>query len=143
MTSGFARVLVVTGLVVLGSVPLAAQTPRLRVGGDIQPPARVVYVEPVYPEQAKADGLSGMVILELVIGTDGKVLETSVIRSLHPLLDAAASEAARQWEFTPTQLYGEAVELILSVSVTFSLANDHGQRPSGPPPPPPPPPPAR
>ena len=136
MTSGVARAVAVTGVVVFGSVLIAAQAQRVRVGGDLRPPQRVVYVEPVYPEQAKADRISGMVILELLIGTDGKVLDDEVIRSAHPDLDRAASVAVRQWEYTPTLLNGEAVELVMSVNVTFVLGNE---QPSGGAPPPPPP----
>jgi TonB family protein len=140
MTSGLARVVAVTSVVILGSALVAAQTQRLRVGGDITPPKRVVYVEPVYPEQAKADKLSGMVILEVVIGSDGKVLDDKLVRSADPALDEAAAVAVRQWEYTPTYLNGEAVELAMSVNVTFALGSE---QPAGGAPPPPPPPPAR
>ena len=128
-------------LVAFGSVLVAAQAQRVRVGGDLKPPQRVVYVEPVYPEQAKADKVSGKVIQELVIGTDGKVLDDKLVRSAHPALDEAAAVAVRQWEYTPTYLNGEAVELAMSVNVTFALGHD--QPAGGAPPPPPPPPPAR
>jgi TonB family protein len=120
MTAGFARLAAVSALVVFSAGASAAQVPRLRVGGDIQRPAKVVHVDPIYPEKAKADKISGMVILEIVIGTEGTVMETVVIRSAHPLLDAAATKAVAQWEFTPTLLNGRPVELIMSVNVTFA-----------------------
>jgi TonB family protein len=137
MPSIFARVVAVVGCIVLGAALVTAQTPRLRVSGDIKPPQRVVYVPPVYPEQARAEKLSGMVILELLISTEGKVLEDKVIRSAHPLLDDAASVAVRQWEFVPTLMNGEPAELIMSVSVNFTLRDDESS--GGTPPPPPPP----
>jgi TonB family protein len=48
-----------------------------------------------------------------------------VLRSI-PLLDAAALDAVRQWEFTPTRLNGVAVPVIMTVTVSFALAGDGG-----------------
>ena len=83
-----------------------------------------------------------MVIVETVIATDGTVKDIEVIRSAHPLLDAAAIEAVSQWEFTPTLLNGEPVELVMSVNVTFALERPAPAPDGGAPPPPPPPPPS-
>ena len=143
MTSSWVRLGVVVSLVALGPIVLAGQAPlRLRVGGDIQRPQKIVHVDPVYPEQAKADRIEGMVIVETVIATNGTVMDVQVIRSAHRLLDAAAVDAVSQWEFTPTLLNGEPVELVMSVNVTFSLPRPNGGGDGGVPPPPPPPPPA-
>jgi TonB family protein len=136
------RLGIVAAFVALGSTILASQAPpRLRVGGDIQRPQKIVHVDPIYPEQAKADRLEGMVIVETVIATNGTVMDVEVIRSAHPLLDAAAVEAVSRWEYTPTLLNGEPVELMMSVNVTFSLPRPSGSEAPGVPPPPPPPPP--
>ena len=144
MASGCMRLGFVAAFVALVSTVLAAQAPpRLRVGGDIQRPQKIVHVDPIYPEQAKADRLEGMVIVEAVIATDGTIMNVDVIRSAHPLLDAAAVEAVSRWEYTPTLLNGEPVELVMSVNVTFSLPRPSGSEAPGVPPPPPPPPPPR
>jgi TonB family protein len=45
--------------------------------------------------------VEGTVIVEATIGPNGKVQDAKVLRS-HPLLEAAALDADRQWEFTPT-----------------------------------------
>jgi TonB family protein len=143
MTSGIVRLGVVVALVACVSILAAAQVPqRLRVGGDITRPQKIVHVDPVYPEKAKADRIEGMVIVEAVIATDGTVMDIEVIRNADPLLDAAAVEAVSQWEFTPTTLNGEPVELVMSVNVTFSLPRLAPARDDGAPPPPPPPPPS-
>ena len=99
---------------------LAAQVPRVRVGGGITAPKRIKYVSPVYPEDAKANGIQGIVMIEAVLGTDGTVLSTNVIRSV-PALDDAAVLAVNQWEYTPTLLNGEPVELIMTVTINFTL----------------------
>jgi protein TonB len=60
------------------------------------------------------------VILEAVIGEDGRVRDVRVLRSI-PLLDTAAIEAVRQWVFSPTSLNGEPVPVVMTVTVAFEL----------------------
>jgi len=74
----------------------------------------------VYPEAAKAAGVQGIVIIEAIIGTDGSVNEAKVLRPA-PELEKAAIDAVMQWKYTPTLLNGEPVEVIMTVTVTFTL----------------------
>jgi periplasmic protein TonB len=55
-----------------------------------------------------------------VIGEDGTVIGTSVLRSI-PALDQAAVDAVRQWVFEPTVLNGEPVEIEMAVTINFTL----------------------
>jgi protein TonB len=64
--------------------------------------------------------VQGVVIMEIVIGADGKVAEAHVLRSI-PLLDQAAIDAVMQWEFTPTLLNGQPVPIIMTATVQFTL----------------------
>ena len=57
-------------------------------------------------------------IIEATIGADGQVTNARVLRSV-PLLDQAALDAVRQWEYTPTLLNGVPVPVIMTVTVTF------------------------
>jgi periplasmic protein TonB len=77
-------------------------------------------VKPAYPPEAEAARVQGVVILEATIGTDGRVADAKVLRSI-PLLDQAALDAVRQWEYAPTRLNGQAVPVIMTVTVNFSL----------------------
>jgi protein TonB len=43
-----------------------------------------------------------------------------VLRSI-PLLDQAAVDAVRQWRYTPTLLNGQAVAVVMTVTVNFTL----------------------
>jgi protein TonB len=61
-----------------------------------------------------------MVIIEATIGGDGKVIDAKVLRSV-PMLDEAALDAVRQWEFTPTLLNGAPVPIVMTVTVNFKL----------------------
>jgi len=75
---------------------------------------------PDYPAIARSARVTGTVILEAVIAEDGTVRDVRVLRSIR-LLDEAAIEAVRQWRFTPTLLNGEAVPVIMTVTVAFNL----------------------
>jgi len=92
----------------------------IRVGGNISQPQKTKNVEPQYPEVARVARVSGIVILEAVISPDGRVTEVTVLRSVK-LLDGAAVAAVRQWEYTPTLLYGVPVPVIMTVTVNFQL----------------------
>ena len=54
------------------------------------------------------------------IGPDGRVKDAKVLRSI-PLLDQAALDAVKQWQFTPTLLNGVPVPVIMTVTVQFTL----------------------
>jgi len=99
--------------------PRAPEQPR-RVGGDVVPPKRIAYTAPVYPQIAVASRIEGIVILEATIDAQGGVQNVTVLRSL-PLLDRAAIEAVKQWRYEPTRLNGQAIPIIMTVTVNFSL----------------------
>ena len=92
----------------------------IRVGGGIATPRKVRDVRPVYPQIAQRARVEGVVIIEATIDRRGKVSETRLLRSI-PLLDQAALDAVRQWEYDPTLLNGVAVPVIVTVTVTFTL----------------------
>jgi len=92
----------------------------VRVGGNIKPPTKVKDVKPTYPAIAQSARVQGVVIIEATIGPNGAVQEAKVLRSI-PLLDAAALDAVRQWQFTPTLLNGVPVPVIMTVTVNFTL----------------------
>jgi TonB family protein len=91
----------------------------LRVGGPIKTPTKVHDVRPVYPPIALAANVTGVVIVEARIGTDGGVEDARVLRSI-PLLDQAALDAVKEWKFTPTLLNGVAVPVIMTMTVNFT-----------------------
>lgn len=92
----------------------------IRVGGNVKPPKKLRDVRPVYPPEAQQARVSGLVILEARIGADGSVEDAQVLRSI-PLLDQAAIDAVLQWRFTPTLLNGQAVPVMMTVTVNFTL----------------------
>jgi TonB family protein len=97
----------------------------VRVGGNIRQPEKLKDVAPVLPDIARAARVQGVVILEIVIGTDGKVQDAKILRSI-PLFDQAAIDAVRQWEYAVTQLNGTPVPVIMTVTVNFTLGGSGG-----------------
>jgi periplasmic protein TonB len=92
----------------------------VRLGGNVRPPTKIKDVKPIYPVVAQIAHVEGVVIVEATIGPSGKVQDAKVLRS-HPLLEAAALDAVRQWEFTPTLLNGSPVSIVMTVTVDFRL----------------------
>ena len=105
----------------VAAAPAASAAPiRVRQGGLVKPAVVVHRVEPQYPEMARKMRVAGVVELEGVIGTDGRLRELRVVNG-HPLLARAALEAVRQWIYAPTTLNGDPVEVIAPITVTFRL----------------------
>jgi TonB family protein len=101
---------------------VALRTP-LRMGGNIRPPLKTLDVKPVYPASMRDAGLEGVVPIDAVIGTEGTVTSVRVVSAqVHPDFAIAAVDAVRQWRFTPTLLNGDAVEVVMTVSVEFKLS---------------------
>ena len=115
---------VVTAVILLA--PLAApvlraqEEPVTAGSGGVSVPKRTKTVPPEYPPAAQAQGIRGIVILELVIDKEGKVAEAKVVRSV-PGLDEAALAAARQWSYEATKVAGKPVSVRLTVPITFAM----------------------
>ena len=90
-----------------------------RVGGGVTPPTKVDPAIPQYPREAKALGVTGVVIVEIVVDETGSVADATVVRSI-PLLDEEALRAVRNWHFTPSVVNGQPVPVRMNVSVSFT-----------------------
>ena len=95
---------------------------KQRQGASLQLGHLLSRVEPVYPEEAKRQGIQGTVKLHAVVDRYGSV------KSLQPvsgpsLLGAAVMKAVRQWQYTETKLAGQLVETEVDVAVVFRLSN--------------------
>ena len=102
------------------AAPKPAETIRLRQGGNVQLGKPISQPQPKYPPIAITAHISGSVLVEAVVGVDGRVREVKAI-SGSPLLVPAAIEAVRRWVYTPTTLNGDPIEIIAPITVTFRL----------------------
>jgi protein TonB len=109
------------GVLVAPPPPPPPPPKPIRVGSQVRAPQKIRDVLPEYPRAALLSRSEGVVIIEATIGTDGRVVNAKVLRSVMPLLDHAAIEAVRQWEFVPSLLNGVPVPVIMSVTVNFQL----------------------
>ena len=74
-----------------------------------------------YTEDARTRGITGDVVLEIVIKSDGSVGDVKVLRGLGYGLDDRAAAAVRNWKFSPARRLGTPVDVIVEVEVEFSL----------------------
>ncbi len=78
---------------------------------------------PVYPAAAAAMGLTGRVVVEILVDETGTVREARVVESSSPLFEAAALAAVRRWRYSrPVDARsGASVACLLTVTVHFRL----------------------
>jgi protein TonB len=79
---------------------------------------------PTYPQDARKAGQEGVVVIRVLVGTDGSATDTSVFASSgYRSLDEAAARAVKRWRFSPARSGSLAVESYYDVRVTFRLAD--------------------
>ena len=98
---------------------LVDQLHPVRVGANLKVPEKIADVRPVYPADAQAAGVRGVVIVEALIDRDGNVADARILRSI-PMLDEAALDAVKQWRFVPTLLNGEPTAILMTATVNFT-----------------------
>lgn len=106
-----------------GSASAASPEPLLRrviVAADVMQSLITYRTMPVYPEAAQVQGIEGTVMLDTVVGKDGRVLDVHPT-SGPPELTGAAIDAVKNWRFSPFTLNGDAVEVETTIEVEFRL----------------------
>lgn len=112
-----------------GNRPVAVPGPDPKDKGNVPMPADftpgrlVTRVQPVYPEGSKLIRDSGVVVLQVVIGTDGWVHGLQVQSAPSTLLAASALAAVSQWRYQPYLLKGKPVEVKTTINVIYSLSH--------------------
>jgi protein TonB len=101
--------------------PPAPVPPKIvPVGGAIREPKKLVHVAPSYPEIARLSRLEGKVTMDAIIDATGRVQSVRVL-SASPLFEDAAVRAVKQWRYSPTQLNGVPVPVLMTITVVFTL----------------------
>lgn len=100
--------------------PTAPAPEATRVGGMVQQARLIQSMPPAYPALARANRVSGDVLLDALIDASGKVTDVKVI-SGPVLLQQAAIETVRHWKYEPARLDEQAVAMHLTVTVKFHL----------------------
>lgn len=92
----------------------------IRKASGVLATSAIKRVDPDYPSLAKAANVSGTVQVEITVDETGNVISARAV-SGHPLLKAAAVDAARQWQFSPTTLSGQPVKVAGTLTFNFEL----------------------
>jgi TonB family protein len=92
-----------------------------RPGSGIEPPRLVHEVKADYTEDARRRGITGDVLLEIVVRHDGGVGDVHVLQGLGSGLDERAIAAVKQWRFDPARRRGVPVDVLVEVAVEFTL----------------------
>ena len=97
--------------------PNADGSPREVTGGVLAGKA-LSRPQPEYPKMARAAGVEGEVVVEVVVSETGAIESARVI-SGHPLLRDNALTAAKNWVFAPTILDGVPVKVVGTITFNF------------------------
>jgi protein TonB len=100
-------------IVVKKATPVPTATPKpapKTISGGVVNGKATNLVKPPYPAAARAVRAAGAVNVQVTIDENGNVISASAV-SGHPLLRAAAVQAARSSKFSPTMLSGQAVKV--------------------------------
>ena len=75
-----------------------------------------------YPEQAKKDGIQGVVVIQFIVNRNGKVENTKIMRSVNPLLDEEAERVIKSSpNWVPGKQGGKAVDVFFTLPIRFKL----------------------
>jgi TonB family protein len=94
------------------------EKPRAQVAAEVMEKLLVHRVEPVYPAEARKEGLEGTIALDIVVGRDGAVLRMHALNG-PDVLAGAAMDALRWWKFEPYRINGEPAVVETTVAVEF------------------------
>jgi periplasmic protein TonB len=91
------------------------------IGDGVSPPRPIFTPEPEFSEEARKAKYQGVVTLLIVVGTDGRVHNPRVVRSLGMGLDEKAIEGVKTWKFDPSKKDGRPVAVEMNIEVAFNL----------------------
>lgn len=95
----------------------------IKAVGEIKPPELIKKVDPVYPELARRAKVEGNVILNVRTDEEGRVDQIKVAQSRDPLLNRAAIDAVRQWQYQPFYYKGKLYPILFTVTIRFKLTD--------------------
>ena len=92
-----------------------------RPGSGVEPPRLLREVRADYTDVARRAGVTGDVVLEIVVQRDGAVGDVRILQRLGSGLDERAVDAVRGWRFVPARMRGVPVDVLVEVAVEFRL----------------------
>lgn len=86
-----------------------------------QQPIAQVQVQPQYPFEMRRAGITGEVIVDFIVDTNGNVQNAYALRSTQREFEQAAVQAVSKWKFRPGRKGGRAVNTHMQVPIVFTL----------------------
>ena len=88
----------------------------------VSPPKLLKKVVPAYPVSARAMGLTGWVVLEVVVDENGRIESARVVKSSNPIFEKASLDAVKRWVYSrPTGDDGQRVACYMMIKLRFEL----------------------
>lgn len=91
------------------------------IQGMDKAPEVVTWVAPVYPTELRERGIQGVVTVEMLIDSTGRVVEANAVRSTTPEFAAQAVDAAKAWTFKPAEAGGKKITSRVMVPFEFTM----------------------
>lgn len=98
-----------------------APTDDRKADAAYTPPAYLSGSMPVYPAEARLQGIEGVVMLEFLVDEQGRVIGAEAVGESHPLLAEAAQQAVANWHFAPATVDGHPTYQVVRVPIQFNL----------------------
>lgn len=83
-------------------------------------PEAITKVMPEYPDLARQSSMEGTVVVQALVGKDGRVKDTKIVKS-NPVFDQAAEKAVKQYVFKPALSNNKPVAVWVAVPIRFVL----------------------
>lgn len=86
------------------------------------PPRTRLQSAPMYPFEAKRQGIRGEVLVEFTVDESGRVINPRIVESSHAMFEEPTLRAVGKWRFEPGRRHGRVVSFRMAVPVVFNLA---------------------
>ncbi len=84
-------------------------------------PTPIKLYKPDYPDKLKKEGVQGVVVVDFIVGTDGKVVSAKAVESPDPRLSELAEKAILKGKFNPGLKEGVPVAVKIRQAITFVI----------------------
>jgi len=93
----------------------------VRIGSATAAGILLSHPQPIYPEPAKQNHISGIVVMRARIGTDGRIHALTVVSTPDANLAIASIAAVRNWTYKPYLLNGAPTEIETTINASFTF----------------------
>ena len=90
-------------------------------GSEVKAPKPKHTPEPDFSEIAKYEAYQGVVVVNVIVGTDGNVHHVRLLRPLGMGLDENAQSTVQAWRFQPAMRNGQPVAVEMNIEIAFNL----------------------